>query len=76
MQFKTIVVNVHFIFFSTKAKIFKISNLVQDVRFQYSNGDFFFYNCQINEYANDKIDVRLKMKTSTQQKRQNNTSQK
>lgn len=38
MQFKTIVVNVHFIFFSTKTKIFKISNLVQDVRF---HGDFF-----------------------------------
>lgn len=40
MQFKTIAVNVHFIFifFSTKTKIFKISNLVQDVRF---HGDFF-----------------------------------
>lgn len=53
MQIKTIAVNVHFIFFSTKTKIFKISNLVQDVRF---HGDFFYIsNCQINEYANVKL---------------------
>lgn len=55
MQFKTIVVNVHFIFFSTKTKIFKISNLVQDVRFQYSNGDFFFTTAKLTSMLMIKL---------------------